>query len=157
MPGVVYLLTLPAFLRVMKQPPQIFNFDDLAVKRQFMAHVGTLRGLYEVTLKPRKKTRSLDQNRYYWSAFVSPFTAWLQVEWGDPSITTEQAHDEMKRAVLGVKTKVNERTGEVMELMPPSRSMDTLEFSDYLERAAEFLARVAGIVVLPAEMFYEKQ
>ena len=135
----------------------VLNLSDLAEKRKLMAHIGTLSGLYEVTLKPRKRTRSLDQNRYYWSAYVTPFTEWLRAEWGDRSITTEQAHDELKRAVIGVKSKVNEKTGEVMELMPPSRTMDTMEFSDYLERAAEFLARTAGIVVLPAEMFYEEK
>ena len=139
----------------MKQPPMVLNLSDIAEKRKLMSHIGTLSGLYEVTLKPRKKTRSLDQNRYYWSAFVQPFTEWLREEWGDRSITTEQAHNELKRALIGVKTKLNERTGEEMELMPPSRTMDTLEFSDYLERAAEFLARNCGIVVLPAEMFYE--
>lgn len=135
----------------------ILNMDDLETKRKLMTQIGTLKGLYEVTLKPRKRTRSLDQNRYYFSAFCIPFREWLRAEWGDRSITTEQAHSELKRAVIGVKSKVNEQTGEVMELMPPSRTMDTMEFSDYLERAAEFLARTCGIVVLPSEMFYEER
>lgn len=135
----------------------LLNLSDLAEKRKLMQHIGTLNGLYEVTLKERKRTRSLDQNRYYWGAFIAPFTAWLRAEWGDPAITTEQAHDELKRAILGVRTKVNERTGEVMELMPSSRVLDTTEFSEYLEKCAELLARMCGIVVLPAEHFYEKQ
>lgn len=121
-----------------------------------MAKIGTLSGLYEVSIRPRKKTRSLNANSYYWAAYIGPWVEWLREQWGDPSISSEQAHIELKRAVLGVREKVNKHTGEVMELVPTTHDMDTVEFGNYLDNAAEFLARFAQIVVLPSEMFYEK-
>lgn len=137
-----------------KAPVLVLNLDDITVKRNLMAKIGTLKGLYEVTIKPRKRTRSLDQNAYYWSAYVTPFSQWLTEQWGE-TISPEQAHLQLKIAIMGMKTKVNKETGEEMEMVPPSKTLDTQEFSEYLDKAAEFLARVAGIVVLPSEMFHE--
>lgn len=139
----------------MREPPLILNLSDLETKRCLMAKIGTLTGLYEVSLKPRKLTRSLNQNAYYWAAIVQPFVMWLRAEWGDPSISTEQAHMELKRAVLGVREKVNERTGDVMELLPTSHNLDTAEFTQFIEGASKFLAETCGIVVLPSELFHE--
>lgn len=141
----------------MKQPPMVLDLSDLAEKRKLMSHIGTLKGLYEVTLKPRKRTRSLDQNSYYWSAFVGPWLAWLREQEGDPSITKEQAHIVLKSAVLGTKTVANPKTGEAIEIPPNTRQMKTDEFSIYLDAAGKWLAEFAGIVVLPSEMFYEEK
>jgi hypothetical protein len=134
---------------------QVVNMDDVPTKRRFMQKVQTMSGLWEIQMKPRKFTRSLNQNGYYFAAFVPVFTEWLRDEWGDPSITTEQAHIELKKAVLGVRTKVSEQTGEVMELIPTTHDMDSYDFSNYLDKAAEFLARACGIVVLTPEMYFE--
>lgn len=134
---------------------QIVNFDNLTVKRQFMEGVRSMTGLWEVSLKPRRFTRSLSQNAYLHAAFVPPFCEWLREEWGDPSITTDQAFIELKKAVLGPRTKVNERTGETMELTPTTHDMDTATFGVFLDSAAEFLARACGIVVLSPEIYFE--
>jgi hypothetical protein len=53
-----------------KEPPRVVNFDDVGAKRRFMQGVQRLRGLHEVSIRPRKKTRSLNANSYYWSAFI---------------------------------------------------------------------------------------
>src|SRR6185295_1364484 len=103
---------------------QVLNFDNLETKRRFMQRVQKLKGLQEVSIRPRQKTRSLNANAYYWVAYVQPFTEWLRDEWGDPSITTEQAHIELKRAVLGTKELVRKDTGETIELIPTTRDMD---------------------------------
>lgn len=134
---------------------QLLNFDDLPTKRQFMQGVQTLTGLWEISMKPRRFTRSLSQNSYLHAAFVPPFTQFLRDEWGDPSITTDQAYIELKKAVLGVRTKTNERTGEVMELIPTTHDMDSETFGNFLDNSAEFLARACGIVVLSPEMYFE--
>ena len=132
----------------------IFNLDDLDVKRRLMSHIGTLKGVWTVSLKAHRAKRSLNQNDYYWAAFVTPFAHWLSQEWGE-TISTDQAHYELRKAILGFKEKVNERTGETMELVSGTRNKDVAEFGEYLDKCAEFLARFAGIVVLPPEMFYE--
>jgi hypothetical protein len=139
----------------MSESVMVLNMDDLEVKRRLMTQIGTLKGLYEITLKPRKRTRSLNQNSYYWSAYVGPWLEWLREAEGDPSIDKEQAHIALKTAVLGSKTLINKATGEAIEIPPTTRNMKTDEFSIYLEAAAKWLAEFCGIVVLPAEMFYE--
>lgn len=136
--------------------PRTVNMDDLAAKRRLMTYIGTLRGLYDVTVTPRKRTRTLNQNAYYFAAFVQPFSEYLTREWGE-AIDIDQAHITLKIAVLGMKQKVNKETGEVLEMVPTSRFKDTWEFSEYLEHAAKFLAETASIVVLPPELFFDEK
>lgn len=132
------------------------DFNDIAVRRQFMGHVGTLKGLWDVTLKERKRTRSLDANAYYWAAYIPYWHEWLKEASGEPWITKEQAHKMLVKHVLGVKPIVNQATGEVIdEIIPETHTMDTEEFNQYLERAAEFMASFCEIAVMPAESFYE--
>lgn len=137
-----------------KEPSLVLNLSDVAVKRRLMEKINKLSGLYEVTLKPRRKTRSLNQNAYYFAAFVTPFREWLSENWGE-TFDTDQAHTQLKIAVLGMDTKVDKETGEEMQFVPSSRFKDTWEFSEYLEKAAEFLARTCGIVVIPSDLFFE--
>ena len=141
----------------MKEPPMVLNLADLPTKRKLMQHISMLTGLYEVTIKPRKRVRSLNQNSYYWVGYVTPFCHWLRDAYGDDSITIDEAHELLKRRLLKPRETVNKVTGEVMKLAASSATLDTKEFSDYLERAAEFLASFAGIVVLPADAYFEKK
>lgn len=120
-----------------------------------MERVQKLTGLYEVSLKPRKLTRSLNQNAYYFAAVVQPFRDWLRIEFGDPQIDLDQAHEMLKVRILGMDEKLVDSTGEVLILIPRSKTLDTWEFAQYIEKCAEFLASFAGIVVLPSELFYE--
>lgn len=136
-----------------KEPPLVLNLSDMESKRRLMTKIGTLQGLWEVTLKQRKRTRSLDQNAYYFAAFVAPWLDWLRREQGDPSITSEEAHEALKDAVLHPREVFNKSTGEVVRIPHRSRTMTTEEFSIYLDLAAKFLAEFCGIVVLPSDMF----
>ncbi|MDT5061491.1 MAG: hypothetical protein QOH63_1950 [Acidobacteriota bacterium] len=99
-----------------RESPMVINLSIVEEKRKLMTHIGTLSGLWEVKMKARKRTRSLGQNGYYHVAFVVPFHQWLKAEYGDPSITHEQAHITLKCAVLDPRTKVNEQAGQALEL-----------------------------------------
>lgn len=141
-----------------KEPPLVINMDDLAAKRRLMSKIGTLKGLYDVSLQPRKKTRSLQANAYYWAAFVPAWLEWLREATGEPWITKEQAHKMLVKHVIGTKEIVNKETGEVIDdVIPETHLMDKWEFNEYLDRAAEFLASFCGVVVIPSEMFYEQK
>lgn len=134
----------------------VLNMSDTQTKRRLMAKVGSMSGLWEFRMKPRKRQRTLDQNEYYWAAFVTPFAEWLVERWGDRSIAIEDAHEELKKKLLPERRYVNRDTREIMVLAPSTVPLTTEEFSDYLERAAKFLAEFCDIVVLPADMFTEK-
>lgn len=136
---------------------QVVNMDNLTTKRRFMQKVQTMTGLWEIQMKPRRFTRSLSQNSYYWAAVVSPFTDWLRSEWGDNDISLEQAHEVLKEKVLGTKELLNKQTGEVIEITRSSKVLDTAEFCEFIDKAAAFLAEFAGIVVIPSEMYWEEK
>jgi hypothetical protein len=135
---------------------QVVNMDNLTTKRRFMQKVQTMTGLWEISMKPRRFTRSLNQNAYYWAAVVTPFTEWLRSEWGDNAITPQQAHEALKQKVLGTKELLNKQTGEVIEITQSSKVLDTHEFGEFIENAAAWLAEFAGIVVLSPELFWEQ-
>lgn len=138
-----------------KEPAQVLNFDNPETKRRLMRKIGTLKGLHEVSIRPRKKTRSLNANAYYHAAVCRPFLDWLRENWGDNAITHEQAHELLKRKVLGPIERVDESTGEVFEITPTSHDMDQVEFGEFIEKCAAWLAEFCGIVVIPPELFFE--
>lgn len=140
-----------------KEPSRVINFDNLSAKRQFMQGVQQLRGLQEVSIRPRKKTRSLNANSYYWAAFIPPWADWLREQYGDPTIANEQAHELLKVRVLGPLEKVIESTGEVIALIPTTHDMDKTDFAIYLDKAKLFLEEFAGIVVLDSDLFWESK
>lgn len=128
--------------------------DNVATKRRFMQGVQGMKGLWEIHMKPRKRTRSLSQNAYYFVAVCQPFRDWLREEWQE-NVTTEQAHEMLKRKILGVKELVDEKTGEVLEIAPTSHNLDVRDFAEYIEGCARWLAEFCGVVVIPSEMFWE--
>jgi|ERR1044071_4790969 hypothetical protein len=134
----------------------VVNMDDVSTKRRFMQKVQTMKGLWEISMKPRRFTRSLNQNAYYWVAIVTPFTEWLRNEWADSNITLEQAHEALKEKVLGTKELIRKDTGEVIEITRSSRTLDTHEFGEFIENAAAWLAEFTGIVVLSPDLFWEQ-
>lgn len=138
----------------MSKETLLINMSDAAEKRELMMQIGRLSGLYEVYIKPRKRTRSLDQNAYYWAAVVQPFTEWLREEYGDSMITKEQAHELLKRTILGMSEKYV-REDFKLEILLDSHTLDTKEFSAYIEGCAKFLDEFANIIVVPSELFFE--
>jgi hypothetical protein len=134
----------------------LVNLSDPAVKRELMIQIGRLNGLHEILIKPRKRTRSLDQNAYYWKAVVEPFTLWLREVYGDSQIDKEQAHDMLKVKILGTREKLLPGAPEQkLFLFPRSKTLTVEEFSEYIEKCAAWLAEFCEIVVVPSEMFHE--
>jgi len=122
-----------------------------------MIRISSLTGLHDVSIKPIKRTRSLDANRYYFVAVVQPFRDWLRAEYGDELITNEQAHEMLKVKILGLDEKLIEGTKEVLKLIPRSKTLTTMEFASYIDKCAEWLATFCSIVVVPSELFYESE
>ena len=132
----------------------ILNFDDPAIKRQFMSKIGTLRGVWDVQMKPRRYNRSLDQNAYYWAAVVTPFAEFLSEEWGE-KITVDQAHELLKVKHLVIPSKVI--GGVRVNLVLESRKLDGGEFSAYIERCIGWVAGMFAVLVVPSEGFLGKR
>jgi hypothetical protein len=99
----------------------------------------------------------LNANSYYHVAVCAPFLEWLKENWGDNSITHEQAHELLKRKVLGTIDKVDKTTGEVYEITPTTHDMDVAEFGEFIEKASAWLAEFCSIVVLDSDLFWESK
>lgn len=137
-----------------KEPALVLNLSDLETKRRLMQKIGAMSGLWEVTIKQRKLTRSLDANAYYWVAFCQPLAAWLTEQSGE-TFSKDDAHDYLKMRFLN-REFINKATGELIEVPGSTTKLDTGEFSDYLEKCAQWMAEFCEIVVLPSKMFYEQ-
>lgn len=137
-------------------PPMVLNFDNLDTKRRLMSKVGSLKGLWEVSFKRRFKKRSLNANAYYHSAVARPFLDYLRENFGDDSLTHEQAHIELKKHVLGVNVKTG-KDGKEAEFVPTTHNMSVEEFGEYIEQCSAFLASFCGIVVISPEEYFESK
>lgn len=150
-----YWLSSDVQQMIQKAETEVLNLSNLAVKRALMEKIRGLNGIHEVLIKPRRYVRTLSQNNYYFVGVCQPFRDWLREQYGDPQITIEQAHEMLKVKILGLDQKLVEDTGEVLMLIPRSKTLDTFEFGQYIDKCAAWLAEFCGIVVLPPEMYYE--
>lgn len=112
-------------------------------------------GRFKVTIESNNH-RSNDQNSYYWSGVI-PLVKDGLIEVGYREINSnEETHDLMKYMFLK-KQIVNEQTGEVIETIGSTTKLTTIEFSDYIDRIAQFSAEYLSVVIPPpntqVEMF----
>jgi hypothetical protein len=134
----------------------IVNLSDREVKRRLMSEIGRLRGPHEILIKPIKRTRSLNANRFYFAAVVTPFRDWLRENYGDNFMTNEQAHEMLKVKILGLDERPIEGTNETIKIIPRSKTLNTAEFDEYVEKAIAWLREFPGIEVIACEEFYER-
>lgn len=144
-------------MSAVKELPMVLDMSDLTTKRQVMEKIRTMQGLWEIRLKPRRLTRTLSQNAYYFVAVCQPFAEWLKQEWADNSISVDQAHELLKHKILGTRELINKQTGEVIEITRSSRALDTAEFGEFIDKAAAWLAEFCGLIILPPELYSEKK
>src|ERR1044071_7510410 len=124
-----------------KEPPLVLDMDSLHNKQRMMSKIGKMKGIWEFEMRPRQRLGSLNANAYYWGAFIPGWLEWLREASGEPWISAEQAREALKKRVLGAQSIVNKETGEIIdEAAPTTHDMDSVEFGEYLDRAAEFLA-----------------
>lgn len=119
----------------------------------FLNGLRRLRGVYRfefVKFRPRRSDR---QNRYYWPCFVKPFADFLRDQ--GETTTDDEAHELLKYKFLR-RSKVNPTTGEVIEYVASTTSLDTAEFNEYLDQCAAWLADMFGIIVPEPEAYHEK-
>lgn len=122
------------------------NLSVLDNKRRLVSQIGILDGWYDVSLMPRRPTRSLRQNAWYFSCIAAALAQYLSDQDYDVT-TTDQAHELLKARFLKVAV-TNKRTGEVLQNRVRSTTeLTTEEFSDYCERCRTWLADFFGIIV----------
>lgn len=89
--------------------------------------------------------RTLLQNALYHVAYVERLAEHLR-QHGQPGITHDEAHEEIKRELLS-EDRFDVDTGEVIERVGSTATMTVREFNAFLERVAKWLLEKYGIVV----------
>src|SRR5258706_615336 len=85
----------------------------------------------EVILRPERKHRSLNANRYYWGIVVAAGSGWSGYE-------PEEFHQAMKGIHLPRKQLVLP-TGEGVDTLASTHDMDTEAFSDFVNPVGRWL------------------
>jgi hypothetical protein len=93
----------------------------------------------EVLLRRERRSRSLAQNRYWWSMVVPIFSEYTGYE-------KDEAHDVLK--MLFLKTERVLPTGEIVEAPGSTAALSTAEFSELVERVARWMAE-RGVYLPP--------
>lgn len=121
------------------------NLSDAASKRRLLTAIAPLQGMYALDLKPIRPTRSSQANRFYWSCVIGSFRDFLRAQ-GQP-FTSEDCHEFLKCKFL-LQSLVNHDTGEIVGRAPRSTaSLDTSDFTEYVDNCIVWLADTFGIVV----------
>lgn len=93
-------------------------------------------GSYALKIRKLHKARTLNQNDYLWGVvYPALLDGLLAAGWEFTSV--EQVHAFFKGLLTSEKV-VNRHTGEVVELPGSTASMDTAEFSAYVDRLREY-------------------
>lgn len=123
----------------------LFDLSDTNLKRRICVAIGSMTGPYEVSVAPKRNTRSNRQNAAWWSMIVEPYYQFLKEQ--ECTIhCRDQAHELLKRELLDLPI-VNRQNGEVVgHVSRNTKELDTAEFADLFERAQAYLGQ-AGIYV----------
>lgn len=123
----------------------ILDFDEdpqgsRETVRNLLGNCRSLGGQWDITLEPKRRLRTDQQNKWYWSCIVGPFYEYLADQ--DYEITRpEQAHDVLREQFLRIVLAVDRQTEEPIAYRTKSTTeLSTVEFSEYCERCRAWLS-----------------
>ena len=97
-----------------------------------------------LTIEPKKKIRSIEQNAYYWGVVVPMIRQGL-IDVGY-KVSKEQTHD-LLRAKFAIDELVNEDTGEIIKTIASTTNMTTTDFMKYIESIIQWAAEYLSIQI----------
>ncbi|WGQ15613.1 hypothetical protein [Sphingobacterium faecium] len=103
----------------------------------------------EIRIVKKKKTRSNNQNRYYWGVII-PIVKQGLIDAGYPRekiSNSEVVHDILKNMFCEKEELINYDTGEILILSPSTTSNSTTQMMDYFEDIKRWCAENLGIYI----------
>ena len=121
----------------------ILDLSDPDQNQRLRNAIQVTQGVCEVTVKRKRETRSLNQNRWYWACIVGPFFDFLAGQ--DYDITSpDDAHEILKAKFLTVE--IRDALGNVIASRVRSTAdLTTEEFGDYCDKCRTWLDDFFGI------------
>ena len=105
-----------------------FLINNNGDKRQLIEHLKSLGDNYVVTVKKKKNTRSMNQNKYYWSAIVQPLAREI-------GYTIDEMHDTLKIKFSSKWSQVEYKDKLIpLHSTKSTTVMNTKEFEEYMEQ-----------------------
>lgn len=101
-------------------------------------------GDYLVTIERERKTRGLQQNKYYWGVVV-PLVKQGLLDIGY-RLTTEAVHEYLK-GQFNIKEIVNENSGEILKAVGSTTEMSTVEMIAYFEAINQWASEYLNVEI----------
>jgi hypothetical protein len=105
-----------------------------------------------LTVKRKKKTRSTEQNAYYWAVVLNILTHFFQEENKDILITPQLVHEWCKEKFLPIVTPeavqvIKAPGGEVKEVKLTTTMLSTVQFMDYITLIQQWATEFGQIYI----------
>lgn len=131
----------------------VVNLSEPKDKQLILSSLRALEGPHRITWCRHRRRRSDRQNRYYWPCFVQPFGDYLRGQ-GNTHFTDDMAHAVLKEMFLRT-TVIDRENGRELAYTRSTTELNTVEFNDYLDHVAQFLAEECGFVVAEPSVYRE--
>lgn len=103
-----------------------------------------------ITIKVSRKTRSLNQNAYYWGVIVAIWQQIIKDQWGE-FYSIKEVHEFLKYH-CNFEEKVVEQTGDILRLPKSTTTNTTTEQEEFHEKARRLaLDNFNTVIPLPNE------
>ena len=97
---------------------------------------------FQITIEKKKKSRSLNQNSYWWGVVIPMVREGLK-ELG-MKLSKEETHELLKAKFLQ-KEIINENTGEIFKYVAGSSELTTSGFMDFIAEVQQFASEYLSI------------
>lgn len=102
-------------------------------------------GSYMLSITKQKKGRTLNQNEWLWGC-VYPILLDALLDAGWEFTSVEQVHEFFKKLMAQVRV-VNYTTGEIVEIPKSTATMDTQQFSTYIDKLREYAEEFLNVSI----------
>ena len=103
------------------------NCSDKSEKKGFINFFNSLTGIKVIQIKTYRKSRSVNQNAYYWGIVIRYLT------YECSGYTKDEIHQILAERFLSYE-KSDTKTGEIRKFVKSTTELNTLEFEEYLDK-----------------------
>ncbi len=126
----------------------VFSLQDIRNYLQLRSD-----GQYSVEIKSIRQHRSIDQNAYMWGC-VYPMLLEALNDSGWEFVNTGQIHEYCKKKFASIDV-VNRNSGDIENLPADTKSMDTIQFSSYIDSIRNWAVEYLGMDIPDPTSYYK--